>query len=414
MKTLVVHLHGQHVGILEQDASGRLGFSYDDRWLAEKGARPLSQSLPLEPRRFGHREARPFFAGLLPEASARERVARALGTSARNDFSLLDRLGGECAGAVTLLPEDEPFDVSAQTYKALTESDLLTLLRELPRRPLLAGSHGVRLSLAGAQDKLALARLEPDGFALPLGGAPSTHLLKTPIRDLEDTVVNEAFCLELAARLGLETARVEILELEGEQTLLIERYDRARGVNGEIRRLHQEDFCQALGIVPENKYEADGGPSLAACFELLARASSSPARDRLKLLDAAVFNLLIGNHDAHGKNFSLLYRKNATILAPCYDILSTAIYPTLAERLAMKIGGEYDAEKIYLRNFERLAKSAGLSPPATLQRVSALAVRIESEARELRRRWTAAGKDRPVLEAICALMERRCGRLLGG
>lgn len=413
MKILAVYLHGRHVGALEQDESGRLAFGYDPSWLSDADARPLSQSLPLEPRRFDHRETRPFFAGLLPDASARERVARALGTSARNDFSLLDQLGGECAGAVMMLPAEQPF-TAAEGYQTLSPTELLALVRELPRRPLLAGSHGVRLSLAGAQDKLALARLEQGGFALPLGGAPSTHLLKTPIHDLEDTVTNEAFCLELAARLGLESARAEILELGGDQSLLVERYDRASAADGRIRRLHQEDFCQALGVVPENKYEADGGPSLGACFELLTRASSSPARDRLRLLDAVVFDLLIGNHDAHGKNFSLLYREGTTVLAPRYDVLSTAVYPTLAERLAMKIGGEYAAEKIYLRHFERLAKSVGLASRATLRRVGALALRLENEVRELRGLWAAAGKDRPVLDAICALVERRCGRLRGG
>lgn len=412
MKTLDVYLHGRLAGRLTQDESGGLGFAYDPGWLAADGAVGLSQSLPLRPEPFDHRATRPFFAGLLPEGSVRERVARALGTSPRSDFGLLDRLGGETAGALILLPAGTPLVPPDPAYRPLDASELAEIVRNLPRRPLLAGERGVRLSLAGAQDKVALLRRDDGSFAVPLGGTPSSHLLKTAIRELPDTVVNEAFCLELAARLGMPAARPEVLRIDGEPVLAVERYDRVREPDGSLRRLHQEDFCQALGVVPENKYEADGGHTLAASFALVARSTARPAVERLRLLDAVVFDLLIGNHDAHGKNFSLVATDRGIELAPRYDVLSTAVYPELSDRLAMKLGGERRPNRLARRHFARLAEEAGLAAPQALRRVATLARRLPAEAAALRTRFVERGDGSPVLGEICVVVERRSRRVL--
>ena len=255
-RTLDVYLHSDLVGHLTQDDDGDMSFEYAESWLQRAGAVPLSHSLPLRKERFRRKECRGFFAGILPEESKREMVARNLGISARNDYAMLERIGGECAGAVTFLPHGEPMPDRHYGYRYLSDDELAAILKELPRRPLLAGAEGIRLSLAGAQDKLAV-RLEGGSLSLPLGGAPSTHILKPNVERFEGVVFNEAFCMRLAAAAGLPAAAVETREVGGISYLLVERYDRHHRAVPDgapvVGRLHQEDFCQALGIVSERR-----------------------------------------------------------------------------------------------------------------------------------------------------------------
>ena len=406
-RELEVYFEQRLVGTLVQDESGQLRFTYHEAWLADPASVPISWSLPLRSEPFNHRETRPFFAGLLPEAEKRELVARALGVSDRNDFALLDRIGGECAGAITLLHAGEtPPPVSKEAdYRLLDDGELRRILDVLPDRPLLAGEEGVRLSLAGAQDKLPV--LVVDGrIALPLHGAPSTHILKPPIRRFEDTVFNEGFCLALAKAIGLDVAAAEIRAVGDRPFLLVARYDRARGRDGAVRRLHQEDFCQALGIVPELKYQSEGGPSLCQCFELVRNAAARPVVDLARLLDAVLFNLFVGNRDAHGKNFSLLFTDDGVQLAPLYDVLSTDVYPGLSPRLAMKIGGKDETSAIYPRHWERFAKEAGLAFPQVRRRLLDLARALPQAARDVQRRFAAEGKDRPVIARVVDVIDR--------
>jgi serine/threonine-protein kinase HipA len=196
-RTLDVYLHTGLVGHLMQDQGGDMSFQYAESWLQSPGAIPLSHSLPLRPERFRRKECRGFFAGILPEQAKREMVARNLGISARNDYAMLERIGGECAGAVTFLPHGEPMPDRHYGYRDLSDEELAAILKELPRRPLLAGEKDIRLSLAGAQDKLAV-RLEGGAISLPLGGAPSTHILKPNVQQFEGVVFNEVFCMRLA------------------------------------------------------------------------------------------------------------------------------------------------------------------------------------------------------------------------
>jgi len=387
-KTLDVYLHRELVGHLIQNDGGQMVFDYAASWLQKPGATPLSHSLPLRKKRFTRKECRGYFAGVLPEESKRAIIARNLGISERNDYAMLERIGGECAGAVTFLPAGDPPPARDDHYRALSSPELAGILRELPRRPLLAGETGIRLSLAGAQDKIAV-RVEGDVVSLPLDGAPSTHILKPAVERFAGVVFNEAFCMRLAEAVGLPVAKTEIRRVEDVEYLLIERYDRTLRQNPEgatvLERLHQEDFCQALGIVSENKYQKEGGPSLKQCFALLREVSSAPVLDLAHLLDAVIFNYLVGNNDAHGKNFSLLYRGVGTAsreagtanletrLAPLYDVVSTRYYPELTRELAMKIGGEYSSDKVSKANFEQLAEDAGLAKPLVRRRVPELA-----------------------------------------
>jgi len=383
-------------------------FDYAETWLSKPGATALSQSLPLRKERFRRNECRGFFAGLLPEQAQRATVARNLGISERNDYAMLERIGGECAGAVTFIPAGESLPEPDYGYRKLSAPQLAAILKELPKRPLLAGDKGIRLSLAGAQYKVAV-RIEGGDVCLPLGGAPSTHILKPAVERFEGVVFNEAFCIGLAVAVGLPAASVESRNVEGMDYLLVERYDRTHrqvaGGSPVLERLHQEDFCQALGIVPELKYQREGGPSLTQCFGLLRDVSSTPVIDLNRLLDAVIFNYLVGNNDAHGKNFSLLSHGAGAPdlqirLSPLYDVVSTLYYPELSRDMAMKIGGEYSSEKVMPRNFDRLAEEAGLGRAQTRRRVPEMAEKVMS----------SLGKveiAHPVAEKVAALIRQR-------
>ncbi len=373
-RILDVYLLDSCVGQLTQNDSGELGFSYAPDWLENAQAIALSQSLPLQAEPFLNPDCHGFFGGILPEEAMRERIAKNLGISKKNDFAMLAEIGGECAGAVSFILAGQQLTTDTPDYKALSEEDLVEVLRDLPKYPMLAGEEGIRLSLAGAQEKITVFCSE-DGFSIPLNGAPSTHILKPAIQRFEDTVLNEAVCMKLAKAIGLPVADVEILDIENIQVLSVERYDRLIG-GDVIKRLHQEDFCQALGIVSEMKYQNEGGVSLKQAFELLRYVSAVPVIDLQHLLNGVIFNYLVGNNDAHGKNFSLLYSDGQIRLAPFYDLLCTAYYPELAPKMAMKIGTKYKPEEVYVRHFEKLANEAGLSKPMVLKQVVVIADKI--------------------------------------
>jgi serine/threonine-protein kinase HipA len=408
---LDVWLLGAHVGTLSQ-VGGRLSFTY-----APGATASLSQFLPIRSEPFDDRATRPFFAGLLPEGGKRKQIAKILQVSMQNDFALLDSLGGECAGAITLLESSQsPQAQSApREVRWLDHAQLLQVLDEMPLRPMRAGDDGLRLSLAGAQDKLPVV-LDTDGIriGLPLNGSPSTHILKPPIAGVDASVFNEAFCMALAGALKLDVADTKIQTItDGVQqrhSLLVERYDRQVGTPGQ--RLHQEDFCQALGIVSEHKYQNEGGPGLAQAFSLLRNATRPSAPHTLKLLDYVVFNALIGNHDAHGKNFSLLYTPLGVVLAPLYDSLCTAIYPTLTDKMAMKIGSKYKFSEVQARHWAKFATEAALSPAQVKRRILDIAKRLPVLARATQTVFQAQGNNHPLIDQIVVLIDQRCSLTL--
>lgn len=403
-----VWLFDQPVGTLSL-LGGRLSFQYDHDWLAQPDAVALSQSLPLGPDVFDDRQCRAFFAGLLPEGNLRRLIAQQCQVSSQNDFALLNAIGGECAGAITFVSHRQPLATAEQAgVEWLDEPQLMALLDELPRRPMLAGRDGVRLSLAGAQDKLPVV-FDGQRIGLPKGAQPSTHILKPAIASVEDSVLNEGFCLSLAQAMRLSTAQAQIFVVQGLQVLLVARYDRRVGVDGQPMRIHQEDFCQALGVVPEMKYQNEGGPDLKACFDLLRKATRPSAPQVLRLLDAVVFNALIGNHDAHAKNFSLLYAgqsKNvAPTLAPLYDMLCTAVYEHLTPKMAMKLGSKYKFTEVQARHWEQFAQAAGLSKAQAKKRVLQIAQQLPAIARSLQATQPFAG--RPIIAKMIELMDQR-------
>jgi serine/threonine-protein kinase HipA len=389
MTNLSVWWDGRIAGTLTRDQHGDMGFVYDTDWLADTTARPISAALPKRAEPYDRRAARYFFAGLLPEEGPREAVARALGLSRSNDYALLEALGGDVAGALTLWPEGEvpPVFGGAAQPEVLSDSALVEILDSLPARPLLAGRAGIRLSLAGAQNKLP-AVLVDGRIALPAPGQPTTHILKPAMTRFPATVENEALCMRLAGALGRSVAPVEARVVEGRKFLLVERYDRAVGAYGNLARVHQEDFCQALGV------------------------STRPAADVLALLDAAIFNVIIGNCDAHGKNFSLLYQAGETRLAPLYDLISTVAYPEVSNRMAMKLGGVGHFEDVTGDTWATFAKDVELGVPFVRRRVRELAQWTLDDMADVVEGLYSPDLSNEATEAMADTMEQRARRLL--
>lgn len=388
---------------------GRLNFCYAPDWLTRPDAVALSASLPLQVQSFDDRTTRPFFAGLLPEGQMRRLIAQQFQVSRQNDFALLDHIGGECAGAVTFLEPGQalPAPEHGDEVEWLSDDELVAILDELPRRPMLAGTDGLRLSLAGAQDKLPVV-FDGTRIGLPRSGTPSSHILKPAIQTVEDSVINEGFCMALAEAMRLNPAKSHVHTVLGRAFLLVERYDRVADVQARRQRLHQEDFCQALGVVPEMKYQGEGGPDLAQCFDLVRHITRPSAPQVLRLFDYVIFNALIGNHDAHAKNFSLLYSVKLPVLAPFYDTLSTSVYAVLTPKMAMKIGSKYKFSEVQARHWDQFAEGAGFAKAQARRRILELAKLLPPTARKLQSDPACGFVGNAVVERIIALIEQRC------
>jgi len=376
MKRLTVYLNAERVGVLTD--GDQPGFTYDAGWLAGSTALPLSRQLPLRGEPFSGRAVQVFFAGLLPEAEPRERIAAILGISEANDFAMLERIGGECAGAVSLLPEEMPPPRSGNgKLRWLDDGELAAIIEELPQRPLMAGEEGLRLSLAGAQIKLpvVLATDEPADVirvALPLDGTPSTHIIKPEPPRFPGLAANEAWCMSLASNIGLRAAEAHTVTIATTPCLIVKRYDRQTSPGGEVLRVHQEDFCQALGFPPSRKYQQEGGPSLRDCFALLRDWSSAPVLDIRDFLDGVIFATLTGNADAHAKNFSILYADGKRRITPLYDQVCTLAWPELSKTLSMKIGNAASLAEVSPEHFKQLSVEAKLSWPMLRERLTDL------------------------------------------
>ncbi|MBV1692045.1 type II toxin-antitoxin system HipA family toxin [Novosphingobium sp. G106] len=404
-------------GELAIDRGGAMHFAYAAEWLDDAAASPLSQALPKQAEPFGDSLCNAVFGGLLPEEGQRTAIARALGVSPDNPFRLLAALGGDVAGALAFLPAGvtppEP-PTSGHPVQPLSELDLAALIEGLPRAPMLAGQGGARLSLAGAQEKLPVVLDAEGAIAVPRPGEPSTHLIKPEPERFPGLAANEAFCLALARITGLDAARAEWRSAEGRPLLLVTRYDRFANGAGAIIRLHQEDFAQALGVPSNRKYAAEGGPAFRDAFALLRQAATRPAREVLKLADAALFNLLIGNADAHAKNFSLLRGTSGMgagdiVLSPFYDLVATRAWPDLAPRLAMRFGGAASLEDVEADSFVRFAADAGLTAPFVRRRAAALARAVEDA---IAAGVEVAGLADPAMVAtLAAQTTERAGRL---
>jgi serine/threonine-protein kinase HipA len=392
MSELLVYLAGSRAGRLIRKPNGNLQFRYDEGYAGP----PLSQALPIQTNAHPHAVCHAVFGGLLLEGDPREAVAQNLRVSVANDYALLEELGADCAGALTLLPASETPPREPKS-REITLEELDKHLRDLPQRPLAANpEEGIRLSLAGAQPKLAVI-LDGSGIALPQNAAaPTTHIIKPEPARFPGLVDNEAFCMRLASDIGLSAAKViKRVSTSGIPYLEVERYDRDLTADP-IRRLHQEDVCQALARPSERKYQAEGGPSVLETVELLRSCSAVPAQDLPRFWKALVFNWLIGNCDAHAKNYSLLYDSGAPTLAPLYDLVSTTVYPEVMTRLAMTIDGARDIREVSPDAWEKLGREAGMSERFARNATAEVVRDVTARAHEL----AATFNDSAVVAAI--------------
>ncbi len=379
MSLLTVYLGAEIAGTLALKDNGNIQFRYFDEYTGP----PISHALPKQADAHPHSVCLAVFGGLLPEGEGRATIARKFGISNSNTYALLHELGGDCAGALALVDSDYEMPDEPES-RTLSAEELDRTIRELPERPLAADPEaGVRLSLAGAQPKLPVILAE-DEISLPLNMATATtHIIKPEPRAFPGLVDNEAFCMALAQRVGLPTASAGKLRTTSEMPyLLVERYDRDPTVDP-IRRLHQEDFCQALGRPSERKYQSEGGPSAKQSVDLLRDASAVPAQDLPTFWRTLVFNWLIGNCDAHAKNYSLLYDTGAPTLAPLYDLVCTTAYDNLERRLAMSIGGARAIGDVDAKAWDELAGELGFSKRFADSARDEITSRAVAEARAL-------------------------------
>lgn len=333
---LAVWLYGVRVAVIDQQR-GRLRLAYTEDALDQHplGTPLLSFSLALRRERYTHGVVRPFLDGLLPEGEARKAVARKFGVDGDDTYDLIRAIGRDCAGALVIQHVDHapPPPPTTLTAERLNDEEIADLVANLQSAPLGAGGR-VRISLAGVQEKLLLTRMPDGAWGRPVDGTPSTHILKPEITRFPNTVENEAFCMRVAKHLGLAVANVETATFGGRKLIVVERYDRVVHSDGSVERIHQEDMCQAIGVFPDKKYEEDGGPSLARIADLPQATAGLDSVEAL--LRAVTFNVLIGNGDAHAKNFSLLHEPSGALrLSPLYDLLSTLFYGD--EHLAMYV-----------------------------------------------------------------------------
>jgi serine/threonine-protein kinase HipA len=368
---LVVWMCGEAIGVLS-GRRGALVFEYSQAALDGGIGRPLlSVSMPTAARPYRGAVPHAFFDGLLPEGEARRIIAFDFGIDGQDVFGLLAALGRDCAGAVSLLPEGEELE-QAGAAQPITDAEIAERLRGLRFHPL-GVDRRVRVSLAGVQEKLLLARAG-DRWGLPVDGAPSTHILKPAHPLLADAIANEALCLRAASHLGISAAEVEVGNFAGLPALVVGRYDRVEAGDGwrrRVVRVHQEDFCQAHGIATDRKYEERGGPSLRRCAELLRRWARADQLDRL--LDITFLNVVVGNADAHAKNLALLHTSGGQVgLAPVYDVMSTTYYPNVSRIAGMAVDGVRHIDEITRAGLIEEAAAWGVRRPAAAARVDRL------------------------------------------
>jgi serine/threonine-protein kinase HipA len=369
-----------HIGLLSARPNGRVRFTYSPEWLAGP-AIPVSISLPCQAETHDAEVSTIFFENYMPEGEIKTELAKARKIASHDIFMFLREFGRDMAGALSL--QEEPVMNPASDYEDITArlEDILSKRdRRLPLNLFL--KLDANLSLAGGQDKLPV--LYRDGrFFLSRGNAPTSHIIKPMHTLFKDLPHNEHYCMSLARNVGLNVLETDIVTLGGEPVYMIKRFDRLERA-GRLARLHQEDFCQALSIPAARKYQVKGGPGWP---ELMKVISENPFKNRDKdleaLIDAAIYNFIIGNTDAHGKNFSILYgqaKSGSLSLAPFYDLCSTYPYGDIvtSKRLAMSIGKKQRFDRVEAENWRQFAEVVDLAREELAEKMTKVAEAVEA------------------------------------
>ncbi|AXI48757.1 type II toxin-antitoxin system HipA family toxin [Sulfitobacter sp. SK012] len=427
---VAVYYEAFNVGQIDAHNDGKLSFVYDKRWLATKASFPLSVTMPLAEHPYPDHVITPWLANLLPEEQQLLTLSRALGLSSTDALAILKEIGGDTAGAISI---GEPSDRAAWSYRPITNyygtedpQDALTAhFKDLGQRPFLAGEDGVRLSLAGGQKKTALAVLDAAGaaklglpekgdqLAIPMSGAPSTIIIKPDNPNLPGIVENEAYCLTLAKLIGMAVADVSIVDVGDRTALAVARYDRITRKDGSLRRLHQEDFAQANGIFPSQKYE-QGTVAGLNLNQLLKTAKHLPAQDALTLQDQVIFNILVANTDAHAKNYSMILNGGPQ-MAPLYDVSTVLHWDHVNQYHAQKLAGrKRKPADMARRHWERIADAAGYSPRGIRLRVQELVDAMVAKRVDAVEVVNAKhGAERGMVENVAGLVEQNALRVAG-
>jgi len=407
-RQLNVYLHGKKTGVLFEDDMGHLLFQYDS------GAElPLSVRMPVRSEIYDASYAEPFFNNLMPEGDALEILARKLHSSEENTFSILTRIGGECAGAVSLYEGDMPHNLDLNP-QIIDEDAVAKIIDNLPENPLLTGiDNAPRLSLAGAQSKFAVCKIGKKYYRSD-DASPTTHIIKITNKRYPHLLENELFCMNLAKKI-LGTINVELREAKRKKYLEIERYDRWIE-NKNVVRIHQEDFCQVLGVLARRKYQNDGGPKIRDCYKAILEFSTRAAADAVKFIEQIVFNYLIGNTDAHAKNFSILHNNGEIFLSPAYDLLSSEIYPekNISREIAMIINGKAKYAALTRKDFIALYEQLGLNPLNTMRLLKDKFAHIVKTAKSVRDELNSAELSKSsVYDSIIEILSARMKKLFG-
>lgn len=420
MRDLLVFIEingsNRYVGRISGTDSMDACFSYSDTYVSDSENRAISISLPLEEKSFDAQRTRNFFEGLLPEGFTRKCVAEWMHMDERDYISILAGLGRECLGAIKIVYGSEKVEESEYRYLSAEEVYDLASEGATESAELVTKSH---LSLTGASGKVGLYYNHNNmNWYLPIGEAPSTHIVKQSHVRLKKIIANEQLCLLTAKNLGIEIPESFIITTDStdEEAVLFatKRYDRkfgddCRTLNGlKIPyRLHQEDFAQALGIAAADKYEKGNEGYLVKLFNIIRTYSSEPISDSIKLWDICIFNYLVGNTDNHIKNISLLYSEDlrSIRLAPAYDIVSTMVYESSTENMALSINGICDINKITRESFEREAERAGLGVRIAMKRFDTMVAEFSNAMNCAKEEMMLQGFDN--IDKICEIIMQK-------
>lgn len=377
-RTLAVLIGGVRAGHLTQ--AQRTEFTYHEAYVAQEAPTPLSLSMPISSTGWTQAQVLPWLDGLLPDSrDVRQRWADRFGVSPTNPFALLGNVGLECPGAVQICADTDVDDVIDATGGLLevTEDDVAERLATLSGDAASWSVPGERWSLGGAQSKFALSR-HGERWYEATGSAATTHIIKPGVAGFAEQALNEHLCMSAARLLGIPAAETSYVEFAGRPAIAVKRYDRVR-VQGVVRRIHQEDMCQALSVPARKKYETDGGPGTAVISDMLRVRADEPSHWRF--IEAVAFNYLIGASDAHAKNYSVLLSGNQVRLAPLYDVASSLPYDPQEEnsdlrKTAMAIAGQRNFGMVDAPRWHKFAVRSGVDPEQLRDRVLDLSGRI--------------------------------------
>jgi serine/threonine-protein kinase HipA len=371
-----VFYEAHRVGTIEAQDDGA-SFVYERAWLSTEGAFPISILMPLSPNRAPPCVLEPWVANLLPQGAQLRTLAGQLGVAPDDAFAILEKMGRDTAGALSI---GQPGSTSPGGWDPVAdEAALERIVDELPQRTLLAGEARVSMTLAGGRSKLPVA-VDADGrICIPRDGAPSTHILKPDSNHLFGGVQNEALCMALAHRCGLDAPAVTTGMAGNRTYLLVTRYDRIKRA-GSWRRLHQEDFCQALGrSSPANCGSSPAGtigPTLADMLSLTRHVMRAP--DVLSLIDYFILNVLLCNPEPQAKSFSMMISDKGVGLAPIHGVTCIASWDGISHKLDQMIAGEH----LDWPQWEAFATDCGLNAGRLLARVERLARAVLSKTRD--------------------------------